>query len=444
MSRKGWLGILLLFALACSFAHAGEWDSERDQLTASCSDMFGGFAQAGKCAGFLFNSGAPLRLSIPQSVVPGGGVGVGLTFIQPIDITNWAGSNFTMDGGSSLNEFWFGDAALTLSHRKWGGQWNTSRDRFQMQIYSHARGLPLMPFYGIGPDTVRSNIADFGERRVSAGASVVNPVSSWLNVGGSIEYIKPQIRGVSGASVRSIDNYYSEATAPGLTHQPGFAHYSISAEPKCQWSRAKFNAEVAFHKYQDLDTGHYSFRKFRADFLQTIYPETQREPTGGGQYRTQPKYDSVLYIAGTFSASSASSNDVVPFYLQDTIGGRDIENIPTLRGFQDYRFRAPNLFSLQTQYERRLLPSPPPGSSRPSTIRSILGAVGIMAFYDIGEVATRVDDLSFSNVRHSVGFGLTFWSGEKVWFRAYIGLGSGEGTHTFVGITNPSTQNLHL
>jgi hypothetical protein len=135
---------------------------------------------------------------------------------------------------------------------------------------------------------------------------------------------------------------------------------------------------------------------------------------------------------------------VVPFYLQETIGGSDIDNTATLRGFQDYRFRAPDLFSLQVQYERRLLPAPPRGSPRPSTFRTVAGALGILAFYDAGEVATTVDRLSLSKVRHSFGFGLTFWSGEKVWFRAYIGLGSGEGSHTFVGVTNPGAQPLHL
>jgi hypothetical protein len=130
--------------------------------------------------------------------------------------------------------------------------------------------------------------------------------------------------------------------------------------------------------------------------------------------------------------------------LQETLGGSDINNIATLRGFQDYRFRGPDLFSLQVQYERRLLPAPPRGSPRPSTFRSVVGALGILAFYDAGEVATTAGNLNFSDVRQSFGFGLTFWSGEKVWFRAYIGLGSGEGSHTFVGITNPGAQNVHL
>jgi hypothetical protein len=280
---------------------------------------------------------------------------------------------------------------------------------------------------------------------VSAGASVLNPITSWFDVGASAEYYKAQIGGAPSASIRPIDRFYSEVTAPGLTHQPAFARYAVWVDPYYDWTRTSFNSKIAFEEFQDVGSGRYSFRRFRADFLEKIYPETQSEPSAGGtQTRRQPRFDSVLYIAGRFSASTAWQGDAVPFYLQETIGGSDIDNVATLRGYQDYRFRAPDLFSLQVQYERRLLPAPPRGAPRASTVRSVAGALGILAFYDTGEVATSVDDFSLSKIRHSFGFGLTFWSGEKVWFRAYIGLGSGEGRHTFVGVTNPSAMDLHL
>lgn len=444
MMAKYLLTVVSLCALAQPVSAGDDWSKEKDQLTSSCSNLFTNLQQIGSCGEFLFSSGSPVKLTIPQSVVPGGGTALGATYIHLLDIPNWTDSNLTIQGGSSLREFWFGDAVLVFDHKKFIHPLSAG-DRFQIKLYSHARGLPQMPFYGIGPDTSRSNITDFREQQISAGASVLNPVNSWLDLGASAEYFKPQIGGVSGASIRSINAYYSEATAPGLTYQPGFAHYQVSAQPKYDWGRTSINSEIAFHEYRDLGSGRYSFHKFRADFLQKIYPETQTELSASGTTkRRQPKYDSVLYIAGRFSASSASPNGLVPFYLQETIGGSDIDNIATLRGFQDYRFRAPNLFSIQVQYERRLVSSPPRGSPRALTLRSVVGALGILAFYDAGEVATTLNQLGFSTIRQSFGFGLTLWSGEKVWFRAYIGLGSGEGTHAFVGIINPSAQALHL
>jgi hypothetical protein len=130
----------------------------------------------------------------------------------------------------------------------------------------------------------------------------------------------------------------------------------------------------------------------------------QKRAAEGLAQGSRSKYDNVLYISVRFTAASAPTGSVVPFYLDDTIGGSDINGIPTLRGFQDYRFRGP----------------------------------------DLGQVALQASDLSFGNLRQSYGFGLTFWSGNKVWFRAYVGLGSGEGSHSFFGVNDRSPQTPHL
>jgi hypothetical protein len=47
-----------------------------------------------------------------------------------------------------------------------------------------------MPFYGIGSNTSRDNIVNFSEQDISAGASVLNPINSWLDVSGGVEYLK--------------------------------------------------------------------------------------------------------------------------------------------------------------------------------------------------------------------------------------------------------------
>ncbi len=444
MARKVLRGGILVLACALPMIAQNEWDAEKQNLKSSCSNLFSSLQQIGSCGEFLFSSGTPVRLSVPSSVVPGGGTALGAVYSQPLHIKNWTDSNFSLQGGSSIQGFWYGDAAVTFDHKKFiqplkGG------DRFQVSVYGDAKGLPVMPFYGIGPGTSRSALADYSEDNVKAGVSVVNPITKWIDTGGTVEYFKGAIRGSQRGATPSIVSAFDEATAPGLTHQPSFAHYEVYLQPKYTWSRTSFNSRVSYEKYQDLGRGLYSFQKVRADYLQKIYLETLKEKTSGGTgTRSQPRYDSVLYIGGRFSTSGASRGSVIPFYLEETIGGSDIDSVATLRGYQDYRFRAPDLFSLQAQFERRVLPAPRPGTPRPSTFRSALGALGILAFYDAGEVATAAGGLGFSNIRHSYGFGLTFWSGEKVWFRAYIGLGSGEGTHTFFGVTSPGAQNLHL
>jgi hypothetical protein len=247
-------------------------------------------------------------------------------------------------------------------------------------------------------------LVDFRERDVFFGADVRNPITSWIDGGAVLEAIVPDVGGVHKGSVRSIDQFFTEATAPGLATQPNFVHSEIFVHPHHK-DPFEFDWHIGYNFFTDTGSGHYSFRRFRADLRHNIYPER----SGG-----QPKRNSVLSIRGLLSVSDKSAGNAVPFYLQETLGGSDIHGDPMLRGFSDYRFRGPNLILLQTQYERQVAPY-----------------IGVLGFYDAGQVAVNRGDLSLGNMRHSFGFGISLWAESKVVFRAYVGLGSGEGIHNF-------------
>lgn len=341
---------------------------------------------------------------IVRSIVPGGGTGTGLNL--KLDSPGTWHNTFTVNGAISMRDFWSAEMKETFTHRKFG-DWNTARDSFAAHLYLRARDLPRMPFYGIGPHTSRADLVDFSERDTFAGVDAINPLSSWLGIGGSVEGIFPDVNGVRSPGVRSIDQFYAEPTAPGLVVQPKFFHSEIFLHPH-HADPLEFDYHIGYGFFTDMDTGHYSFRRFRADFRHNIYPER----TNG-----RPKRTSVLSIRGLLSMSDKSAANAIPFYLQETLGGSDINGDAMLRGFADYRFRGPTLVMIQTQYERQLWKW-----------------FGVLAFYDTGQVTTRKSDLSFSDFRHSFGFGLSLWSAEKVVFRAYVGLGSGEGVHQFYGL----------
>ncbi|HYL14673.1 MAG TPA: alkaline phosphatase family protein [Terriglobales bacterium] len=57
-------------------------------------------------------------------------------------------------------------------------------------------------------------------------------------------------------------------------------------------------------------------------------------------------------MLGALSITSATS--VVPFYFQHTLGGSDINGVPWLSSYQDYRFRAPNLLVLRESFEHSI------------------------------------------------------------------------------------------
>jgi hypothetical protein len=343
---------------------------------------------------------------IVRTVVPGSGYGAGLNYTLDSPKGEWH-RVFTVDGAATIRSFWLAETKFSLTHPKFGGDWNTARDAFATHFYLRAMDLPKMPFYGVGPNTSRSNLVDFAQRDVRIGADIVNPIASWVGIGGTLEGIFPDVSTISDPKVRSIQTVFNETTAPGLLSQPTFVHSEFfvnlhHADP------VELSYRVGYNFYHDTSTGHYSFRRFRADLRHNIYPERSN---------AQPHRDSVLSLRALFSASDTSASNAVPFYLMETLGGSDINGDAGLRGFQDYRFRGPDLMLFQAQYERRLWK-----------------IFGVLAFYDIGKVANRAGDLDFTRLRHSYGFGGNVWLGSKVVFRAYVGLGGGEGVHPYFGI----------
>lgn len=350
--------------------------------------------------GVDFFTARPVHLTV-KSIVPGGGFGPGLTFHEDFNSDRWQ-RYLEATGVSSFQGFWETDAKFNLTHQRFGAN-NSARDRFALEFYSFARGLPHMDFYGIGPSTLKSNVVDFTERDVVVGTSIFNPFSSWLAAGGRLESIWPQVGGVNDPKFRSITNFFNEATAPGLTSQPNLIRYEAYLEPRRTRHKFQFKYDVGYALYQDTDTGHFSFRRFTVDGTHTFHP------TG--------KPEDVFTVHDRLSLSQTSDGNVVPFYMQETLGGSDINGQPTLRGFADYRFRAPNLTLIQLEYDHRFW-----------------GPLGGLVFYDTGQVANRASDLDLGQMRHSFGFGLSLWAGEKQWFKMYVGLGSGEGVHPYFGI----------
>jgi len=347
-----------------------------------------------------FFTARPVHVTV-KSIVPGGGFGVGPTFNQDLNSGRWQ-NHLNITGVATFRQFWETDALFTATHTRFGAN-NSARDRFRVNLYAHARDLPVMPYYGIGPNVTQQNLTDYRDREVKAGADLINPFSAWFAAGGTLEAIWPDIGGVTNRDVRSIEAAFNESTAPGLVSQPAFMHYEVFAEPRHTRGPFEFTYRVGYNFYQDTQSGHYSFRRFKVEGTHTFHPEKRD--------------DSFLTIHTRLTISDANAGNVVPFYFQETLGGSDIDGQPTLRGFRDYRFRAPDNVLIQVQYDRR-----------------VWGPLGLVGFYDTGEVANRAGDLSLADMRHSFGFGVSIWAGNRAVFRALAGLGSGEGRHLYFGI----------
>jgi len=383
----------------------GDWDKWKK----NCHDLTTDFGKDTflSCATSAFRS-RPFHF-VAQSVVPGSGVGGGGYYGQDLNNDKWQ-NRLEFTGVMTIRQFWFAEGKFTARRPHFGSY--HSDENFAFQLYARNKQMEDLPFYGLGPSTNVHNAVQFSERDTRAGALLASPLTSWLSTAGTVEAIFPTVGNVSSTKVTSIGQVYDEATAPGLASQPTFLHVEALLRPHFSLAseHIQFNYRFRYGYFHDTDTGHYSFRRFVADFGHAIYPESQdgiRRP------------DSVLNIRVRLAMSDVSSTNAIPFYLQETIGGSDIDNQATLRSFRDFRFRGPNSFLVQTEYDRR-----------------IIGPVGILAFYDAGKVTVARSDLNFSNLHQGFGGGLAFFLAGKVVFRAYVGLGGGEGAHPYFGIAN--------
>lgn len=380
-------------------------------------DKFLDRSQDTQCAQPIFN-GDPLHFNA-QMFAPGNGLGLGLGYKRLFTFGEKWQNNWDLGGSGSVQGAWEGHFVAQFDKQPpavtMGDTTPAQRrimEKFEIQPYVTAQQMTKLDFYGEGPQSSLNTLGLYTERDIRVGVGVSIPVAWWLNVGVKAEGFWPAIGAASTSTIPSADDFYraDPGQAPGLQSQPTFTHYQFYVRPHLpNDSPYGLIYKIGYEYYQDHGGGQYSFGRFRADLLHNLY----LEHAGKGV----PRRDSILSIYGRLTLAHTAAGNVVPFYLQDTLGGTDINGDPALRGFPDYRFRAPDNMVIEVEFNRR-----------------IWKPLGIMVFYDTGQVAAQASDLSLAKMRQSVGGGLTLWSATRVVFRAYVGFGGGEGTHTFVGI----------
>ena len=397
-----------------------------DQWKFNCS-LFSDFAhKIVPCASSTFRS-RPFHF-VAQTVVPGSGVGGGGRYSKDLNESNGSQDFIQATSFVTIRKFWYAEVKFNTI-RAITGDWNKSGESFSLTAYARNRAMPFMPFYGLGPNTDVHNSVQFSQRDTSAGLELRTPFPeiSWLSAGGKFEGLWPQILGVTGAKIVSIEQQYDEQTAPGLATQPPFIHSQIYLNPHARlFPRFDINYNVAYNFYNDVSTGHYSFRRFEAKADHRFYPEKKKH---GGVI--EQNYFHVLW---RYSASDTGAGNAIPFFLQETIGGSDIDNEASLRAFKDYRFRGPDLMTIQAEYDRKLCEACTP--CKPGIIRTVCSHLGTLLAYDAGKVAFRKSDLNFSDLRQSFGGGISIYLGKDVIFRMAVALGGGEGRHPYFNVGN--------
>ncbi|HEX6322121.1 MAG TPA: BamA/TamA family outer membrane protein [Vicinamibacterales bacterium] len=262
--------------------------------------------------------------------------------------------------------------------------------------------FPQVKYYGQGPGTLEAHRSQYGFQSTNLVGYALFKPARWLGVGASAGWLAPSVTAPGGffegddpdARVR-----FASDPGFGLADQPSFIHAeaSVTADTRDFANRPTSGGlyRAAAANFSDRDTGAFSFRRYQAEAAQFV-----------------PMADSRLVLAlhGWLVASGA--DDVVPFYLQPSLGGHN-----SLRGHAEYRFHDRNM--LLATVEMRA---------------AMMTHVDLALFADAGNVAARAGDLNLD--KRSYGAGLRLHSRRQTFARLDLARGS-EGWRLFLRLEDP-------
>lgn len=446
--------IVALLLLPISAARAQESQTHADfrgeatRFKQSCKDF--SLKAVPGCAQLLFTD-HPLHIAV-GSIAPQNGFGAGAAYVghwTPNELwrTSWDTDAVASDNGSWRAGFYFKAIHTPIENIKvvttTSGPPPKSKRTVHpytlFNLYAQSISLDKLYFYGLGPNSLQANASVFGITQTIAGTNAIVPVLHSLDLSllGEINGRFVDVRGNHHESTPSIEQVFTESTAPGLTSQPAFVQLGEGArlEPALFNDHLQLDYLAQFQQYIAASDSHYSFRRFTADLSHTI-PLYRNSGSYGPKSTNGPDECSAALGAtkcpaiqrnreGSFGVrlliteSVASAGSQVPFYFQPTLGGSDINGNPWLPSYNDYRFRAPNALLLRESFEH-----------------SIWGPIGVAFSADQGKVALTRGDIGFNHLAHSFSAGLTLRAGGLPALSLGFAWAGPEGTHTIATVNS--------
>ena len=455
-----WLGSTM--AMAQESMLQADFRREGERVSDACKDF--GFKAVPGCAIELFTD-HPLHIAA-GSLPAGNGFGLGGAFVAEKNTKNWRLS-WDVDAVGSTNGSWRAGGYMKLVHTPViqikpiipstgrtaaaGPEKKAEKSKLAVHpytvfnLYAQSISLNKLYFFGLGNDSTLAGQSVFGMTQTIVGGNVIKPVYEWsaiskLNLAllGEVNGRFVNVRGDNGQSAPSIETLYTNATAPGLSSQPGFVQLGegFRIDPVLFKEHFELNYLGNFQQFFAPSSSTNSFLRWTADlnhiFYLYGYTKSGRKNTGASgpdecapNGATCPEVSHSRNLNGSVgvrllvSESINSATSAVPFYFQQTLGGSDIDGNMALGSYQDYRFRAPNLLLLQQSFEH-----------------SIWGPFGFQFMTDEGRVALTRGDLGFDHLRHSFAAGLTLRAGAFPMVSLMFAWGGVEGHHNIFNMNN--------
>jgi outer membrane protein assembly factor BamA len=203
-------------------------------------------------------------------------------------------------------------------------------------------------------------------------------------------------------SLASTEQVYTDRTTPGLVNQSdflqggGFVQYDWRDNPG--GPRRGGNYLAQFSDFTDIRRSAYSFDELHLEVQQYIGFFNQRR---------------VIALRGRIIATDPHAGNLVPFYLQPTLGGSD-----DLRGYRSYRFYDNNSLLLNGEYRWE-----------------VFSGLDMALFMDAGQVFDRWQQIDVQHLNTDYGFGFRFNVRNNVFLRLDTGF-SREGFAVWLKFNN--------
>jgi Ni/Co efflux regulator RcnB len=273
-----------------------------------------------------------------------------------------------------------------------------SRDRVRAEGYVRKYDYPQEDFFGLGPDSLRSNRTTFDISGEYVGGQLIAQPVRPLTFGGGVEYLWPTVGRGGNRRFPSIEDIFDDVSAPGLQAEHKFV---------------RALGHITFDYRQPINArkgGYYRFDVSRYDNQRDVALDFTRVDVELRQFVSFLAERRILAARVKVSTTDVGETDRVPFFLLPTLGGND-----TLRGFRAYRFRGQHSILLQGEYRWE-----------------IWSAFDAAIFYDAGKVTLRREDLNFKSLEHDYGFGFRFNTDNGVVVRIDAAFGSADGKHLHI------------
>jgi hypothetical protein len=306
----------------------------------------------------------------------------------------------TVESRASLNGSWTADA--TIDAIRTAGRTSPHAHAWLDVDYAH---LVRLSYFGPGNDSAVDETR-FGLNKAAARITVESAAIQGFSVFGQVEGLHAAPLAFTGSGAPSIEARFTDAVAPALATATtylvvgGGATWRYPREERTAGYSSGASARV--RRYQEAGGRPYSF--------------TRTDLTWSNQYAAPAAFNfGTISAVARMTASAAPEGHRVPFYLQPTLGGMDINSDGSLQSFRDYRFRQPDVFATELVYTR-----------------TVIEPVDLRVFYDVGKVGSSISELRPTGLRHSYGAGITVRASDLIYVQAYVAWG-GEGTHTIIG-----------